>query len=824
MLHTLDLCGTWQVRWTDGMRGRAEHANRDVTDPARYIDAVVPGEIHLDVMRAGWIADPRVETNCLAARWVEECLWSYRRWFDVPEAALEQRAWLQFDALDLAATIVLNGVEIGRHSNSFHPCRIEVSGKLKPGPNLLTVHVEAGLFEAAEKPWTGYGNTLDGKLHKRHWLRKPQCQASWDWSPRLLNVGITGPVRLEYTADPVRADRFVPLATLSDDLQSGAVRARLFVEGLGKEPVAATLTAHVAGVGGSAEIAVKPGLHPYEVELTVDRPDLWWPAGHGAQPRYAVSVQLTVNGQLSAERRAQVGFRTVRINQDPHPDGGRYFVIEVNGRPIFIKGGNWVPADMILADVDRARLDKLTDLALEANFNLLRVWGGGCYESDDFYDLCDAKGLLVWQEFIFACSKYPAHDQAFHDSVKAEATFNIRRLAPHPSLVVWCGNNELEWGAWDWNFDQGVVYPDYALYHLTLPRLVKSEDGTRFYLPGSPYSPDGLHPNRDDVGDQHPWSVGFHDTDFRKYRAMICRFPNEGGLLGPTALPTMRACLPDGQRFLQSFAWQVHDNSVDTWGEPSYPDQMIELWLGRNPRQMSLEEFAHLGGLVQGEGLREYCENFRRRMFDCAAAVFWMYNDTWPATRSWTIADYYCRRTPAFWNVKRALAPVHVVVARENDEVVVYGLNDTAAPVAATLRYGLFNLAGGYPVDAGATVELAPNASTRLASFAAGEWSAPAETMAFALLTDSDGQLLARGRLFLPLLKELLWPAAEVRVRRVGERLRFESDTFAWGVCLDLDGEEPLADNLFDIWPGMAYEIDWPADRPVPTVKVGNLS
>ena len=158
MLHTLDLSGTWQVRWTDGMRGRAEYANRDVTDPVRYIDAVVPGEIHLDVMRAGWIGDPRVDTNCLAARWVEECIWSYRRWFDVPEEAVKQRAWLHFAGLDLAATIVLNGVEIGRHSNSFHPCRLEVSGKLKPGRNLLTVHVEAGLFEAAEKPWTGYGD------------------------------------------------------------------------------------------------------------------------------------------------------------------------------------------------------------------------------------------------------------------------------------------------------------------------------------------------------------------------------------------------------------------------------------------------------------------------------------------------------------------------------------------------------------------------------------------------------------------------------------------------------------------------------------------
>lgn len=824
MLSTLDLNGTWQVRWTDGMRGRAEYANREVTDPARYIDAQVPGEIHLDVMRAGWIEDPRVGTNCLAARWVEECIWSYRRWFEAPEPAVDGRAWLQFDGLDLAATIVLNGEELGRQSNSFHPCRLDVTGKLKPGRNLLTVHVEAGLFEAAEKPWTGYGNTLDGKLHKRHWLRKPQCQASWDWSTRLLNVGITGDVRLEYTSDSVRADQFVPLAELSEDLQTGQVRARLFIEGLSAEPVQVTLSAQVAGHCSAQTIEVKPGLHPYEVVVTVDRPELWWPAGHGEQPRYPVVCTLSLDGATLAERTALVGFRHVRINQEPHPDGGRYFVVEVNGKPIFIKGGNWVPADMILAAVDRERLDRLTDLALEANFNLLRIWGGGCYESDDFYDLCDAKGLLVWQEFIFACSKYPVQDQAFYESVKAEATHNIRRLAEHPSLIVWCGNNELEWGAWDWNFDKGVVYPDYSLYHLTFPRLLADEDGTRFYQPGSPFSPDGLHPNRDDVGDQHPWSVGFSDTDFRKYREMVCRFPNEGGILGPTALPTMLACLPEGQRQVQSFAWQVHDNSVDTWGEPSYPDAMLELWLGRNPREMSIEEFTYYGGLVQGEGLREYCENFRRRMYDCAAAVFWMYNDTWPATRSWTIADYYCRRTPAFWGVKRALAPVHLVLARVGERIMVYGVNDTHETVVGALRYGVFALAGGLPVDLRAEVELPANASTPLASFPADLWTDLAGSLAFACLTDADGALLARGRLFEPLAKELAWVEPQLTVTRDGDRLRFESPTFAWGVCLDLDGEAPLADNFFDVWPGMPYELDWPADRPVRVLRVGNLT
>ncbi len=825
MLNHLSLDGTWRARWSDGQRGRTEFANREDTDEARYLDARVPGEIHLDVWRKGWIKDPYVGTNCLAARWVEECLWSYRRFFNAPRAALKARAWLVFDGLDLAATIVLNGQEIGKHANSFYPCRIEVTGKLKPGRNLLTVHLDGGLFHAAEKPVEGWGVSADARLHKRHWLRKPQCQFSWDWSTRLVNVGITKSVRLEWSADPARLDAFVPLAYLSADLRQGTVRGRLFVEGLAKKPVRGRLTLAIPELGleKSVDVEVKPGLNPVEASLEVADPEPWWPVGHGSQKRYTVRASLSVGGRTLGERSARIGFRHVRINQDPHPQKGRYFVIEINGRKIFVKGGNFVPVDMIFPRADRARYDKVTDLALEANFNMLRIWGGGLYESDDFYDLCDAKGILVWQEFIFACSKYPVQDEAFHNDVKAEFRHNIRRLAPHPSLVVWCGNNEMEWGAWEWRYDRGVVYPDYALFHLTIPRLLAEEDPGRYYQPSSPYSPDGLPPNAYEVGDQHPWAVGFGNTDFRDYRKMDCRFPNEGGMLGPNSLPTLLACLPEGQRTVQSFAWQVHDNSVDTWEEPSATDRIMTQWLGKDIRKMSIAEFAYWGGLVQGEGLREYCENFRRRMFDTASAIFWMYNDCWPTTRSWTIVDYYLRRTPAFAAVRRAMRPLHVVVAEEGDEITVFGVNELSRAWSGTLRYGIFNLAGGCPLDRTLPVLLPPNASTRIASFRKREWKAPASSAAFAMLLGPSGELESRNRLFLPFFKDLKWAAPRLKVRIEKGRAVFASETFVWGVCLDLDGEKLMPDNFFDVWPGIPYSIPWRGARRPEVLFVGNL-
>ncbi|HYE07861.1 MAG TPA: hypothetical protein VEL07_20255 [Planctomycetota bacterium] len=827
MLDTLDLGGAWRLTFTDHERfGRPGAVEKDRVDEYRYIDATVPGEVHLDAWRAGLIADPYVGTNALAARWVEECEWSYRRFIDVPAAACAGRAWLRFECLDLVARINLNGVEIATHANSFLPCRIDVTGKLKPGPNLLVVHLESGLYDAADKSASAYGASPAMKLSKRHWLRKVQSQAGWDWSPRLYNIGIQGPVRLEWTADAARLDRLVPLATISDDQRTGRLKARVFVEGLGTEAVAARVRVELPASRQSREIDIqaKPGLHAYEVELSVAGPRLWWPVGHGAQPLEAVVATLSVAGAEIGRDQRRIGWRSIAIDQSPHPEGGRHFIVVINGRRIFCKGGNFVPADIIRAAIDRKRYEALVDRALEANFNLLRVWGGGLYESDDFYDLCDERGILVWQEFIFACGRYPGNDERFYASVRDEATHQIRRLASHASLFAWCGNNENEWGYWEWGFHaNGQAMPCHQLYHHLFPRLLGEEDPTRWYQPSSPWSPDHLRPNRDDVGDQHPWSVGFAETDFRKYRAMTCRFPNEGGFLGPVSLPTTRDCLPDGQRRVHSWAWQAHDNSIASWhAHPTPTDAIPEQWLGRRLADMTLEDSIYWLGLVQGEALREYCENFRRRMFSSAAAVFWMYNDCWAATRSWTIVDHGLRRTPAFHPVRRALAPIALAVVADGAEIVVYGMNDTREAVAADLRCGVCRLAGGWPVDRRTRVTLAANASTALARFPAAEWTDVNASLACAML-EHDGRTIARARLVQPFFKELAWPAARPRVELKDGIATFTSDTFAWGVCIDLDGEAVIADNFFDLWPGVPYAIPWHDAQAPRIVRIGNL-
>lgn len=824
MNRSICLNGAWQLGWFDGQRGSGTRLIADQPEPGRYLEAQVPGEVHLDLIRCGLLAEPNEGLNCLAASWVEEMKWYYRRVFTAPDLLQGERAWLVFKGLDLAAKIFLNGVEIAQHANSFYPCQVEVTGSLLLGENVLAVEVESGLYWAADRPGMGYGMAPDNAMNKRNWLRKVQSSFGWDWSTRMLNVGITGDVTLEI-ASQARCDRLVALSDLSEDLETGRVTARVFVEGVSDQPVQGELIVEIEGEGGPHELSVviQPGANCFELPIEVHNPRLWWPIHHGTQELYWVKMMLRAGGEVVALDSRKIGFRHVRVDQSPHPQGGSYFIFEINHKPIFVKGGNFVPADMFFARLDRTRYAALVDRAVEANFNMLRIWGGGLYESDDFYEICDERGILVWQEFIFACAKYPGFDEKFLADIKREATFQIRRLAHHPALIAWCGNNEMEEGNFHWDYEKGVAHPDYAIFHMVLPVLLKEEDGTRYYQPSSPYSPDHESPRRDDMGDQHPWAVGFANTDFRDYRRMICRFPNEGGILGPTALPTVRACLPPGQERPGSFAWQVHDNGIAFWGRFTYPDAMLEQWLGKSIDAMSIEDYVYWGGVVQSEGLAEYIRNFRRRMFSTSSAIFWMYNDNWPATRSWTIVDYYLRRTPAFHPVRRAFQPLSVAVVCEGGQVQVYGINE-GPDWSGELRCGIFALQGGYPLDVNKHIDLPSNTSTMLAEFPEAEWERLGVNthVAFALLSQS-GEVVARDRLFLPYFKEMGWPKADVKVTQAGGRAVFECDTFAWRICLDLDGEKQLPDNFFDVFPGIPTVLPWPEELGKPEImRIGN--
>lgn len=798
----------------------------------RLLSVTVPAPIHQVLMDAGFLDDPNIGLNSLRARWVEEQFWVYRHTFTAPAEAAEQPAWLVFERLELDTIVSLNGQEVGRHANANRPARFCVSGKVRAGENLLVVQISTGIHGSADKPGADYWCQPMDMLTKRPWHRKPAYQCGWDWNARLMNVGILGDVHLEWSEVP-RLDQVTVFAVPTADLTSATVHVRATVENADSSPAEATLSAAVAGTKAQAsrKVVLQPGDNRVELVLALGQPKLWWPIDHGEQHRYSVNVTLAA-GTARQERVLKTGVRRVEIDQSAHPVEGKHFILRINNRPIFCKGGNWVPPDMLYSTVTPERYRQLVDLAIGANFNMLRIWGGGTFVEHALADLCDERGILLWHDFLFACAKYPGDDPAFAAEARQEVTRAVRELAHHPSLVVWCGNNEIEWGDWAWGYDtKPKTHPHYALFHHDIPKIVHEEDCSKVHWLSSPYSPDFKHPNDPTVGDQHPWGVSIlapGGADWWQYRSYVDRFPNEGGILGTSSPATLRQFLPERERHVLSPSWDHHDNPLAAndaqAGAIGRAYQTVELWTGRSVETMDCEDYAFCSALCQAEGLQEYITNYRRRMFSSAAAIFWMYNDSWPVTHGWTIVDYYLRKKLSYHPVRRAFRPITVVVAADDEQVTVYGVNDTPRDFVGELRYGLFNLAGGIPTDRTIKAALPANASTPLASFTHKEWEklGPARSGAFAVLYEGK-HAIAQHRLFIERFKDLAFAEPRIALSLADDVLTLRSDVFAWGVCLDMDGELPLADNCFDLLPGISYVMSWPGHLPKPAVvKVGS--
>ncbi len=631
MSGSLCLNGTWGLTWAEGtMLMHPDYYTGPALSGRKLLPAAVPAPIHRVLEQAGIIEDINVGLNSLRARWVEEQFWIYRHTFTASADAAGQHAWLVFEHLEFETIVRLNGAEVGRHMNANRPARFDVTGKVKPGENLIVVQVSSGMHSAADKPSQDYWVGPIGLLTKRHWLRKPQYESGWDWSPRLMNVGILGDVRLDWSAVP-RLGQVTVFAVPRADLIAATVTVRATVEGIVDAPVSGTLRARIAETGQEVALAVvlKKGEQRPEVTLTLEQPRLWWPVNHGEQFRYTVEITLDAGGETQHATR-RLGVRRVEMDQSPHPVEGRYCILTINNRPIFCKGGNWVPADQLYSTVDEARSRELVNLALQANFNLLRIWGGGTFASHALCEACDEAGMLIWHDFLFACAQFPGYDPEFKTEVRLEATHAVRDLAHHASLVVWCGSNEIEQGDIEWGYDTSrMAHPHYYLFHHLLPRIVGIENPAVLHWISSPSSPDiTKQPNDPTMGDQHPWHVTLSQpaADWWDYRTRIDRLPNEGGVFGASSPATLRQFLPEPERHLLSLSWDHHDNPCACQGAagvwPGRAYQTVTLWTGLDPLAMDLDAYAFVSGLLQAEGLTEYITNYRRRMFSSAAAVF----------------------------------------------------------------------------------------------------------------------------------------------------------------------------------------------------------
>ncbi len=827
----LALSGKWKLTWNAGDRysNRIDRFTKlsPSVDSLNYMDVDVPMDLNLAMQKKGMFGDLNYGANFLSARWVSEQYWQYYRQFDAPSEALGQPAWLKFDRLDCVAKIYLNNQLIGEHNNTYIPCIIDVTGKLKEGANVLKIMIESGLYSVADKNLSDYNIDLSVVPNKRIWLRKPQYQFGWDWNPQLTNVGITGDVSLLWR-DKARIDNIVPWIKMTDDLSAADVTIRTFIESAGDTPgltIDATLIETNQIISG--QITATKGIKPYELKMKVDRPKLWWPAGQGDPNLYTLHVDIKKDGKLIDSGSRRIGFRKIEVDRSVYLEQGNNFTIKINNRPVFMKGGNWVPADMIYGNIDPKRLETLVDKAVEANFNILRVWGGGLFAGNDLLRLCDEKGLVVWHDFLFACAKYPGDNVDFYNNVKKEITWAVREFAYHPSLIVWCGNNEMEWGTWGWGFTTyGKVVPDYLIYHHLIPVVMKEEDPYRFYWPSSPYSENFEFPNSPYTGDQHPWevSLGKDSTNFWAYRNYVDRFPNEGGVMGASSPATLCQFLPPNEQHVRSFTWDLHDNSINFKSDKTgVAYRTVRDWLGKDYTKMSFNDYVFASALLQAEGLTEYINNYHRRMYSSSSAIFWMYNDSWPVTHGWTIVDYYLRKKLAYHPVRRAFEPVCLAITEEGDKINIYGINEKPQPWKGNLQYGLFGTNGGFPLDEAKKITLPPNSSTIIASFEKNALNNAGikNHGAFALLKYGK-TIIAQNRLFLAKFKDLELTKPQVTVNYSEDKAIITAPAYVWGLCLDIDGESDIADNCFDLLPGIPYTFSIKKGEKTEVKMTGN--
>jgi beta-mannosidase len=670
--------------------------------PGTY-QAEVPGCVHTDLMAEGVIPDPYLDGNEAALRWMHEIDWRYAVVLEPQDVGpeppgREERVDLVFDGIDTVATIRLGAmhaqlvearpstssghsrdgidkVELGRTYNMHRSYRFDISPYLTGRPVELEVDLHSATAHA-EAEQQRLGDLPRPYPAPYNFIRKMACSFGWDWGPDLRTAGLWKPVRLERWS-VARLAKVRPLITLD---AAGTGRVELWIELERLDPDASlTLTADI--LGRHYESSVDVGAETAKLVVDVPEAPVWWPVGYGDQPLVDLTLTLLAADQELDRWQRRIGFRTVELNT-ASDDVGTAFTISINGQPVFVKGMNWIPDDHFLTRITAERIERRLDQARGANVNLIRVWGGGIYESEEFYRACDERGLLVWQDFLLACAAYP-EESPLWEEIEAEARENVVRLMPHPSLVLFNGGNENLWGEADWNWRAALHGRTWgARYAFELfPKIVAELDPTRPYCDNSPYSPrlNGytVHPNDPDHGTHHQWEVWNH-IDYTAYRSEIPRFCSEFGFQAPPAWRTMIDSVHavDG-RPLDAVSdpkndtnFLLHQKADDGNGKL---DRGLAPHLGV---PANFGDWHWATQLNQARAVTYAIDHYRRWWPRTAGAIVWQLNDCWPVT-SWAAIDFEERPKPLWYALRRAFAPRNVVFASDVDVLSAVIINDT---------------------------------------------------------------------------------------------------------------------------------------------------
>ncbi|MCB2221264.1 MAG: glycoside hydrolase family 2 protein [Bacteroidetes bacterium] len=767
-----------------------------------WLIATVPGSVHTDLLSNDVIPDPFFGENEKQLQWIGEINWSYKTTFTADDVLENDHVELVFDGLDTYAEVYLNDSLILEADNMFRQWTVEVKDQLNKGENELLVK-----FTAPEKIERKKAAELPYHLpDSSGFTRKAPYQYGWDWGPKFLTQGIWKPVYLQGWNNVRINDIHVYTKSIADSVAT--MEISFDIESTQNQTAEISFTTNNRTY--SEKIAIKKGSTVFTKEIFIADPKLWWPNGMGDHPLYNLNFEVGARKTRVSDS-VEFGIRMIDLVREKDSIGESFY-FSINGQPFFAKGANYIPEDNFLSRVTNVKYRQTIQNAVDANMNMLRVWGGGIYEKDIFYDLCDEHGILVWQDFMFACNMYPG-DSAFLENVKQEAEYQVKRLRNHPSIALWCGNNEVSegWHNWGWQeafnysfVDSTELWNHYLqIFESILPQAVFSNSPGLAYIPSSPKIGWG-HEEALKEGDMHYWGVWWGEEPFEVYEQKVGRFMSEYGFQGFPDLRTLDSCLSSADKNLQSLALLNHQKHPRGM-------ELIKTYMEQDfPVPDDFKEYNYVSQLVQAHGISMAIEAQRRAMPQCMGTLYWQLNDCWPVI-SWSSIDYYNRWKALHYRIREIYKDVLISFENHENEVKVFIISDHQNDIQADLELKIIDFEGNIKWQKNTAIQINNTSSGIYESI--DIYGIPQNNHVLSAKLISGDSLLAQNLFYFVSPKDLILSkpriTKEITHDKNGFRIMLSTDKLAKNVYLFTDAEGHFSDNFFDLLPGEVKTISF---------------
>jgi len=672
-MHRFDLTSNWKFNIGD--------ENPALLKLKDWLPAEIPGTVHTDLLNNKLIDEPFHDDNELKQNWISESDWIYKINFNRPENfEKELPVFLLFGGIDTIADIYLNNSLLGRSDNMFLKYEFEVTSLLKDSDNQVEVRFYSPLKYAREEE-AKYGKLPVALNSERVYIRKAQYSFGWDWGPSFPTMGIWKPVYLLQRNISFIKHFSFSVKELTPRKANVMIRVNIGGRFSKKMKIKSSLSFEDQELENEIILS---GKKEEEIRMEVNNPKLWWPNGEGGQNLYNLEVFL-LDGENNVidNQTKKVGIKTVRLELIEKE--ASTFKLKINDKPVFAKGVNWIPADSFLPRISNEKYRALLQLAESANMNIVRVWGGGIYENDMFYQLCDELGLMVWQDFMFACAAYPEQKE-FLENVKEEVKQNVQRLQHHPSIVLWCGNNENEW-IWYQNTNSSYKkMPGYKIYHNIIPKILEEEDGDRPYWPSTPFSFDE-DPNSYTSGNRHEWKIWSRWIDYSEVKNDQSLFVTEFGFQGPANKKTLEKFLSKEKRYSQNKIFEFHNKQFEG------PERIFRFLSAHLPVKTEWDDYIYLAQLNQALALKTCLEHWRFNYPVTNGSIIWQLNDCWPVA-SWSLVDSELIPKISYYFVKNIFNRQIIKIFNDSERLDVQLLNQSLFDFKSKIKIEVYKNSG----------------------------------------------------------------------------------------------------------------------------------